>query len=100
MYIKRTVDGLPWSEVAACVENRRGGHPSERQCREVVKTFKVGRGRRVYKYHRCGHWGRGVGEGCCATPFFSPLPFALPLMETTHNECGLPIANMLSLFDK
>ena len=52
--VLRTVQNLPWDQVAEAVVARDGGAPSEKQCRRVFKEFNERLGRRPYKYHRCG----------------------------------------------
>ena len=54
--ILRDAKRLPWSEIARQCHTLRGRdhHPSERQCREVYKSFSCSLGRRKYKYDRCG----------------------------------------------
>ena len=54
VYLLRKVDGLPWLRIRRAVRNLQGQPPSERQCREVFKSFSVRKGRRLYRYSRCG----------------------------------------------
>ena len=54
VYLLRTVDKLPWPRILPQVVNLKGEHPSETQCRDVVKKFSLKKGRKVYKYGQCG----------------------------------------------
>lgn len=50
----RGVEGRKWRYIAARVKNLQKGRPSQRQCREVFKMFKLGLGKKPYKYANCG----------------------------------------------
>ena len=46
--------GYQWRTIAQAVVNLQGEQPSLRLCRTVYAAFNRSKGRRVYKYNRCG----------------------------------------------
>ena len=54
--VLRTIQKLTWGEIVAKVHTLQGPdhHPSESQCRDVCKAFSIRKGRRAYKYKKCG----------------------------------------------
>ena len=46
--------GFAWNDITGRVVNLQGASPSEDTCQKIYKEFNRRKGRRVYKYHRCG----------------------------------------------
>ena len=53
-YVLRTVGKKSWTHIAGQVVNLQGNRPAWGSVRNVVTAFSVKRGRRHYKYARCG----------------------------------------------
>ena len=53
-YVLRTVHKRSYESIAQVVVNRQGEHPSWGTVRNVCEAFSTSKGRRPYKYHKCG----------------------------------------------
>lgn len=51
---RRTVNDESWETIASKVVNLQGAHPSRELVRRVYNDFAMAKGRRVYRYSKCG----------------------------------------------